>query len=69
MFFDASQVTTSFSKGGVLLDGTNRAYMVHTSRRDKPGLAEIHTLDTDIIYVMQGKAMFVTGGTWQGQSK
>ena len=37
--------------------------MVHTSRRDKPGLAEIHTLDTDIIYVMEGKATFVTGGT------
>jgi quercetin dioxygenase-like cupin family protein len=26
-------------------------------------LAEIHTLDTDIIYVMQGKATLVTGGT------
>jgi glc operon protein GlcG len=62
-FFDAEQVSTSFSNGAVLLDGTNRNYMVHTSRRDKPGLAEIHTLDTDIIYVMQGKATFVTGGT------
>jgi len=37
--------------------------MVHTSRRDKPGLAEIHALDTDIIYVMQGNATLVTGGT------
>jgi glc operon protein GlcG len=63
IFFDAEQVSTSFSNGAVLLDGTNRNYMVHTSRRDKPGLAEIHTLDTDIIYVMQGKATFVTGGT------
>ena len=63
LFFDASQVNASFSKGAVLLDGTNRNYMVHTSRRDKPGQAEIHTLDTDIIYVMQGTATFVTGGT------
>ncbi len=63
MFFDASQVSASFSKGAVLLDGVNRNYMVHTSRRDKPGLAEIHTLDTDIIYVMEGTATFVTGGT------
>jgi quercetin dioxygenase-like cupin family protein len=47
----------------VLLDGTDRNYMVHTSRRDKAGQAEIHTLDTDIIYVMQGTATFVTGGT------
>lgn len=63
LFFDATQVSTSFSAGAVLLDGNDRNYMVHTSRRDKPGLAEIHTLDTDIIYVMEGKATFVTGGT------
>ncbi len=62
LFFDATQVRTSFSAGAVLLDGNDRNYMVHTSRRDKPGLAEIHTLDTDIIYVMEGKATFVTGG-------
>jgi len=63
LFFDSSQVSASFSKGAVLLDGTNRNYMVHTSRRDRPGLAELHTLDTDIIYVMEGTATFVTGGT------
>jgi glc operon protein GlcG len=63
LFFDETQVSASFSKGAVLLDGTNRNYMVHTSRRDQPGLAEIHTLDTDIIYVMEGTATFVTGGT------
>jgi len=62
LFFDAEQVSTSFSNGAVLLDGTNRNYIVATSRRDKPGLAEIHTLDTDIIYVTQGTATFVTGG-------
>lgn len=63
LFFSNDQVAESFSKGAVLLDGTNRNYMVHTSRRDKPGLAEIHMLDTDIIYVMEGTATFVTGGT------
>ena len=63
LFFDASQVSASFSRGAVLLDGTDRNYMVHTSRRDGPGQAEIHTLDTDIIYVMAGNATFVTGGT------
>jgi glc operon protein GlcG len=63
LFFNSDQVATSFSKGAVLLDGTNRNYMVHTSRRDKPGLAEIHTLDTDIIYVLEGTATLVTGGT------
>jgi glc operon protein GlcG len=63
LFFSNDQVTESFSKGAVLLDGTNRNYMVNTSRRDQPGLAEIHTLDTDIIYVTEGTATFVTGGS------
>lgn len=63
LWFDAKQVSTSFSNGAVLLDGVDRHYMVHTSRRDKPGLAEIHSEDTDIIYVIQGTATFVTGGT------
>jgi len=63
LFFDQSQVSESFSKGAVLLDGTNRNYMVNTSRRDSAGLAEIHTLDTDIIYVVDGTATIVTGGT------
>jgi glc operon protein GlcG len=63
LFFDAKQVNTSFSTGAALLDGSDRHYMVHTSRRDKPGLAEVHALDTDIIYVVQGSATLVTGGT------
>ena len=63
MFFNNEQVADSFAKGGVLVDGTNRNYMIHTSRRDKAGLAEIHTLDTDIIYVLEGTATFVTGGS------
>jgi glc operon protein GlcG len=63
LFFNSSQVSTSFANGGVLLDGMNRNYMVHTSKREKPGQAEIHALDTDIIYVIEGSATFVTGGT------
>src|SRR5215470_2455356 len=63
LFYDAAQVSASFSTGAVLLDENDRNYMVHTSRRDKPGLAEIHSLDTDIIYVVQGSATLVTGGT------
>jgi len=62
LFFNSTEVSNSFSNGAVLLDGMNRNYMVHTSKREKPGQAEIHTLDTDIIYVIQGSATFVTGG-------
>ncbi|HLO00514.1 MAG TPA: heme-binding protein [Pyrinomonadaceae bacterium] len=63
MYFGRDQVAASFSKGSVLLDGAGRNFMVHTSRREQPGLAEIHTLDTDIIYVLEGTATFVTGGS------
>ena len=62
LFFDKDAVAASFAKGAVLVDGTNRNYMVHTSRREKSGMAEVHTLDTDIIYVMEGTATFITGG-------
>ncbi len=66
LFFEASKVANSFANGAVLLDGMNRNYMVHTSKREKPGQAEVHALDTDIIYVLQGSATFVTGGTAVG---
>ncbi len=62
-FIDAKFVADSFAKGAVLEDGSNgENYMVHASRRDKPGMSEVHELDTDIIYVLEGTATFVTGG-------
>ena len=62
-FFDKGKVTEAFAKGAVLLDGSDgRNYMVHASRREGPGMGEVHTRDTDIIYVLGGKATFVTGG-------
>jgi glc operon protein GlcG len=36
---------------------------VIASRRDGPGQCEIHTEDTDVIYVQEGSTTFVTGGT------
>jgi len=65
VYFPAEQVRQAFEKGAVLFDGDGgkRNYMVHASHRDKPGLAEIHTKDTDIIYVLEGTTTFVTGGT------
>ncbi len=62
-YFDKDQVAAAFAKGAVLLDGTGRNYMVHASRRDAAGQAEVHSKDTDIIYVIDGTATFVTGGT------
>jgi glc operon protein GlcG len=61
-YFNHGTVEAAFAKGAVLFDGSDK-YMVHASRRDKPGQAEVHTKDADIIYVLDGKASFVTGGT------
>ena len=62
-YWEKSKVDEAFSKGAVLFDGSDgRNYMVHASRREKPGQAEIHTKDADIIYVLQGSATVVTGG-------
>ena len=55
------EVSTAFAKGRPLLEVTD--YKVHASRRDGPGIAEIHTRDTDIAYVLEGSAILVTGGT------
>jgi len=38
------------------------AWRVNASRRDRAGEAEIHLQDTDIFYVLEGSALFVTGG-------
>ncbi len=60
-YFRAENVAKSFAAGAVLYAGDTN-YMIHTSRREKPGRAEVHTLDTDLIHVLEGSATFVTGG-------
>lgn len=58
------EVAAAFAKGAVLYDGDGtHNYMVHASRREGPGMAEVHAKDTDIIYVLGGSAQLVTGGT------
>ena len=62
-FFDRRAVNDAFGKGAVLLDGSDgRNYMVHASRRVTPGQAEIHSKDTDVVYVLDGEATLVAGG-------
>ena len=63
-YWKSADVAAAFSKGAVLFDGEDgRNYMVHASHRDAAGMAEVHELDADIIYVLDGAATFVTGGT------
>ena len=58
---DHKDVATAFAKDGTLSE--TAGYKVNASRRDTPGLAEVHTHATDVIYVVEGSATFVTGGT------
>jgi glc operon protein GlcG len=61
-FFDSTQVRAAFDKGAVLFN-QGESYMVHASRREMPGMAEIHTRDADIVYVLDGAATLITGGS------
>jgi glc operon protein GlcG len=62
IYYPACDVDVAFEKGAVLFDGGGSNYMIHASRREKAGQAEVHTKETDVIYVLDGTAMFVTGG-------
>ena len=54
-------VSAAFAQGRPVIEVGD--YKIHASRRAGPGMAEIHTRDTDIAYVIQGSATLVTGGT------
>jgi glc operon protein GlcG len=55
------KVSAAFEKGMPLFE--TEQYKIHASRRDAAGVAEVHARDTDIIYVLEGTATFVTGGS------
>ena len=67
-YIESKAVKAAFDKGAVLVGEdesmmhASRNYMVHASHRDKAGVVEIHELDTDIVYVLKGSAVLVTGG-------
>ncbi len=52
------------ANGGTLVNTPD--YMVQCSHRSGPGVVEIHTKETDIFYVLDGAATFVTGGKATG---
>ena len=60
-YLPGKQVSQAFVKGMPLVRGMN--YKVDASHRDEPGVVEVHTRDTDIIYMLEGSATLVTGGT------
>ena len=59
-YLDREAVTAAFARGAPLLETPE--YKVHASRRTGPGLIEVHAYETDVVYVLEGEATFVTGG-------
>jgi mannose-6-phosphate isomerase-like protein (cupin superfamily) len=52
------------AKGGSIL--TTPDYTVSVITRNMAGQVEVHEKETDIFYVMDGEATFITGGTMVG---
>jgi len=58
------KVASALAKGGPLVTAPD--LLVSGSHRDKAGQVEVHDKETDVIYVVEGEATFVTGGTMIG---
>ena len=63
-YISADKVAAGFMKGGNIATGA--AFAVQTSRRVKAGNPEAHAFDDEIMYVVDGEATLVTGGTMIG---
>lgn len=59
-YLDKDKVAAAFAKGMPLLEVPE--YKIHASRRSASGMAELHEHETDVVYVLEGSATFVTGG-------
>src|SRR5712691_2220248 len=60
-YLDRDNVAAAFAKGMPLL--AVEGYKIDASRREGPGMAEVHDFETDVVYVLEGSALVVTGGT------
>ena len=63
-YVDHDKVAAALAKGGPLVTAPDLA--VSGSHRDKAGQVEVHDKETDVIYVIEGDATFVTGGSMVG---
>ena len=61
IFIDHQKMSAGFAKGGTALN--TGAFQILTSHRIEPGQVEVHAQYGDIMYVVEGSATVVTGGT------
>jgi mannose-6-phosphate isomerase-like protein (cupin superfamily) len=59
-YMDATKVAEALAKTGLIT--SNSEFMVAGAHRDKPGQVEVHEKTTDILFVVEGEALYVTGG-------
>jgi mannose-6-phosphate isomerase-like protein (cupin superfamily) len=64
VYMDAAKVSEALAKTGLIT--SNSEYMVAGAHRDKPGQVELHEKTTDILFVVEGEALYVTGGKMIG---
>jgi quercetin dioxygenase-like cupin family protein len=54
----------SFKSGSLLVDRMAASnFNVYAVRRDGPGRPELHERDMDLVFILEGAANFITGGT------
>ena len=58
------KVAAALAKSAPLVSSSD--YIVSGSHRNGPGQVELHEHETDVIYVVEGDATFVTGGKMVG---
>src|SRR5690349_4122181 len=61
------KVANALAKGGPL--ASTKQYAVSGSHRTAAGQVEVHDKETDILYITDGEATFVTGGNMVGGKK
>ena len=63
-FFDHDKMAEALAKGGAVARASD--YTVSGAHRGGPGQVEVHDKETDVIYITDGEATFVTGGKMIG---
>ena len=63
-YIDHDKVAAALAKGTSLMTAPN--VTVSGAHRTGPGQVEVHDKETDVLYIIEGEATFVSGGTMVG---
>lgn len=63
-YLDHEKVAAALAKGSSLMTAPN--VTVSGAHRTGPGEVEVHETETDVLYITEGEATFVSGGTMVG---